>query len=98
MTDDIQQIVRDLYVVTSHVAAQPRGYAAFEADAAKVLLTTVDLDMLSDTLYSVLFVSNLYADELTSEERRVQSAAMRLHRLQPHRRRQQAAIQQHMAA
>lgn len=99
MTNDfIQQIVQDLYVVATHVASHPRGYCGFEVALARVLLTTVDLDALSDTIYSVLFVSNTYAADLTPEEVTAESAARRLHRLQPKIRHQQAAIQAHMAA
>ena len=98
MSEDIQRIVKDLYTVASHVAAHPRGYAGFEVAAAKVLLTTVDLRALSETLYSVLFVSEQYETELTRPERRVRAAARRLHRLQPKIRHQQAAIQEQMAA
>ena len=99
MTGDfIQRVVKDLYTVASHIAAHPRGYAGFEVERAKVLLHRVDLDALSDTIYSVVFVSDCYADELTPEEGRVQSAAMRLDRLLPLIHAQQADIQARMAA
>ena len=53
----IKRIVSDLYLVARHVATQPSGYAGFEVDRAKLLLHTVDLQALADTLHSVGFVS-----------------------------------------
>src|ERR1051325_1444135 len=54
---NLDQIARDIRYIATHVANQPRGYAPFESNRAKVLLERVDMEALRKTLNSVLFVS-----------------------------------------
>jgi DNA-binding LytR/AlgR family response regulator len=98
--DFIKRIVSDLYLVAKHVAAQPRGYAGFEVERAKVLLHTVDVEALSDTLNSVLYVSwyLTQSEPLTEAESQVEQAARRLDKLQRTIRMNQSQIQSRMAA
>lgn len=96
----IKRIVSDLYLVAKHVAAQPHGYGGFEVDRAKLLLHTVDVQALRDTLHSVLFVSWFLKQdrELTKAESQVEQAALRLDKLQRTIRMNQSEIQSRMAA
>jgi len=96
----LTEIVGDLHLVASYVASQPFGYAGFEVERARFLLHTVDVDTLSDTLHSVMFVSNFLKQHsmLTETEERVEKAALRLHRLQRSIRMNRSDIQARMAA
>ena len=85
MTDnhDLKRAISDLSLVARYVSEQPSGYAAFEAQRARLLLDTVDEQALKDTLQSVLFVSNFFRQfgPLTATEAAVQQAALRLERM-----------------
>lgn len=96
----LTEIVCDLYLVAKHVASQPHGYAGFEVQAAQYLLDSVDLDALTDTLQSVLFVSWFLRQHgpLTETESQVEQAALRLQRLQRSIRARRSDIQARMAA
>ena len=98
--DFVKRIVGDLFLVANYVASQPEGYAGFEADAARVLLHTVDEQALKDTLNSVLFVSNFHRlfAPLTETEAAIEQAALRLERMRRTIRMNQQAIQARMAA
>lgn len=98
--DFIKPILGDLYLVASYVATQPFGYAGFEVDRAKLLLHTVDVEALHDTLHSVLFVTGLLRKDrpLAETESQVEAAALRLSRLQRTIRMNQSQIQARMAA
>lgn len=103
MTDNdrfLKGIVADLHLVASYVATQPSGYAGFQADAARMLLHTVDVKALEDTLHGVLFTSDFFKQfgPLTDIEQRVEQAALRLNRVQRSIRVQQSEIQSRMAA
>ena len=96
----LKGIVADLHLVATYVATQPSGYAGFQAECARLLLHTVDVRALEDTVHSVLFTSSFLRQfgPLTKVETRVEQAALRLRDVQRSIRIQQSEIQSRMAA
>lgn len=58
---NVTRIVRDLRFVRNYVSKQPRNFAGFEAARARIVARNVDVDALTQTIHSVLFVSKSYA-------------------------------------
>ena len=75
----LTQAAADIRFVALHVLKQPRGYAGFEVERARVIAAKVDMEALRQTLRSVSYVSRVvYGDCLTKQEKRVFAAAERL--------------------